>query len=425
MHATRHRRVGWLLPLVALMLGLAVIPAAAQTSVPSDGVVCTTNPSATFSLTATDGYISLPDGNTIYMWGYAEDNRGFQHPGPVLCVNQGDTVTVALHNTLAEDVSIIFPGQDNVLANGAPAQPQFSAGTMTSLTNVAANGGDVTYSFTASRPGTYLYESGTQPGKQVQMGLFGALVVRPTDAGFGPNFAYNRSDSEFDPSAEFMALLSEIDPILHQAVERNMPYDLNSYTARYFMINGRSFPDTIAPNDASWLPSQPYGALARIHPATAASKPALIRYLSVGPQIYPFHPHGNNSLVIGRDGRPLAGPAAEDLSYEKFSIPVGPGQTWDALFSWKDAESWDATTNPIPVTVPQQQNIMTGPYWSGSPYLGNQGSFPVGTENYNQCGEYYHVAHNHALQAITAWGITMSGQITYTRIDPPLPNTCP
>ena len=43
----------------------------------------------------------------------------------------------------------------------------------------------------------------------------------------------------------------------------------------------------------------------------------------------------------------------------------------------------------------------------------------------NQCGEYYHIAHNHALQQITAWGVVMSGQITFTRIDPPLPNDCP
>ena len=73
----------------------------------------------------------------------------------MLCVNEGDTVTVILHNTLPEAVSIVFPGQENVLANGAPAQPQFDgAGTLTSLTNTAAaNGGSVTYSFVADQPG--------------------------------------------------------------------------------------------------------------------------------------------------------------------------------------------------------------------------------------------------------------------------------
>ena len=53
------------------------------------------------------------------MWGYSAGSDAFQHPGPVLCVNEGDTVTVILHNTLPDDVSIIFPGQENVLADGA------------------------------------------------------------------------------------------------------------------------------------------------------------------------------------------------------------------------------------------------------------------------------------------------------------------
>ena len=39
--------------------------------------------------------------------------------------------------------------------------------------------GSVTYTFKAGSPGTYLYESGTDANKQKQMGMFGALVVRP------------------------------------------------------------------------------------------------------------------------------------------------------------------------------------------------------------------------------------------------------
>ncbi len=117
----------------------------------------------------------------MYMWGYAQGGGAFQHPGPVLCVNQGDTVTVILNNNLPEKVSIMFPGQENVLANGVPAQPEVSGAALTSLTNVAAaNGGSVTYSFVANHPGTYIYESGTNPQKQVRMGLFGTLIVRPT-----------------------------------------------------------------------------------------------------------------------------------------------------------------------------------------------------------------------------------------------------
>ncbi len=405
----------------------------ASAAPPDEGIICTsgTSPNPTFTLNTRDGYVGTPDDNVIYMWGYAADNSSFQHPSPVLCVNEGDTVTVILHNTLPDDVSIMFPGQENVLANGLPAQPQFdSGGNLTSLTNVApANGGSVTYSFVADKPGTYLYESGTEPDVQVRMGLFGALIVRP---GSGADFAYNRADSQFNPDTEFMVLLSEIDPFLSQAMERhvqrNRPFIFNmeNYRPRYWMVNGRGFPDSVAPNFASWLPTQPYGALARIHPYDPVDnpQPGLARYLNVGTTEFPFHPHGNNGRVIGRDGYPLEGSSGEDLSFEKFAINLGPGQTWDVIFKWYDAEGY-SPDNPVPVTVPGIQNLVFGLFYSGSPYLGEQGTLPVGASNTNACGEYYIISHNHALYQITSWGVPMTGPITYMRIDPPLPNDCP
>ncbi|MCA9901400.1 MAG: multicopper oxidase domain-containing protein [Anaerolineales bacterium] len=414
------------------------------TSANATGIVCTSDasPNPTFTLTTKTGYINLPDGNTMFMWGYSEGSSPFQHPGPVLCVNQGDTVTIILQNTLNEAASVMFPGQENVLANGVPAEPQFDGGgALTSLTNVAAaNGGSMTYSFVATEPGTYLYESGTNPVKQVGMGLFGALIVRPSSVPVGgtdPNpahYAYNRSDSVFTASEEFMVLLSEIDPYQHQAAENGLPYNLNNYKARYWLINGRGFPDSIADNYTSWLPTQPYGALARIHEFNDTLPPSdpnyhpypgMIRYLNVGTEEYPFHPHGNNGLVIGRDGRSLEGTAGEDLSFEKFAINIGPGQTWDVIFKWYDAEQYDETTNPVPVTVPQIPNMVYGQFYSGGPYLGVPGTIPTGGEGLNQCGEYYIISHNHALYQITSWGVNMTGPITYLRIDPPEPNNCP
>jgi len=380
------------------------------------------------------GYIVLPDSNTMFMWGYAQAGHSFQHPGPVLCVNEGDLVTVILQNTLSEPVSIMFPGQEDVMANGVPAQPQFvdngSGPQLTSLTNAAAPGGSITYSFVATNPGTYLYESGTNPRKQVGMGLFGALIVRPA---LGANYVYNRADSQFTPTEEFMVLLSEIDPYLNQAVERGRNYNLNNYHPRYWLINGRGFPDSVADNSASWLPTQPYGALARIHQFNDTLPPsdpnyhpypAVARYLNVGTEDYPFHPHGNNGLVIARDGRPLEGSAAEDLSFEKFDINIGPGQTWDVIFRWYDAEGYDSVSNPVPVTVPSLANQEIGMFYSGSPYLGTQEVLPPGIQTLNQCGEYWIISHNHALYQITSWGVNMTGPITYMRIDPPLPNNC-
>jgi FtsP/CotA-like multicopper oxidase with cupredoxin domain len=440
MHTLIRKRIACGLALLVVFSLLSSTPlaqiqtASAQTP-PRTGVVCTTGGSLTptFTLTTRTGYIVLPDGNTMFMWGYSEGSNSFQHPGPVLCVNQGDIVTIILQNTLAEDVSIMFPGQQNVQANGVPVQPQYDGlGALTSLVQTAAaNGGSITYSFVASNPGSYLYESGTNPRKQVGMGLFGALIVRPT---MGSSFLYNRADSQFTPEEEFLVLLSEIDPYQHQAVENGLPYDLNNYKVRYWLINGRGFPDSMADNYASWLPTQPFGALALIHPFNNTVLPSdpnyhpypgAIHYLNVGTEDYPFHPHGNNGLVVGRDGRPLEGPTSQDLSFEKFTINVGPGQTWDVIFKWYDAEKYDEMMNPVPSTLPDPAAVEWGMFSSASPYLGMMGTMPPGIMTQNQCGEYYIISHNHALYQITSWGVTMSGPITYLRIDPPYPNMCP
>ena len=415
------------------------VPATATTP-PRVGISCTTGVGADdgtpiFNLTTKTGYISLPDGNTAFMWGYSSGFDDFQHPGPVLCVNQGDSVTVILHNTLPDDASVVFPGQADVQADGVPAEPEVDgSGRVTSLTRTAAaGGGTVTYTFTADHPGTFLYESGTNPEKQVRMGLFGALIVRPSAvpvdgaAGSTPaDYAYDRADSQFTPGEEFMVLLSEIDPYQHQRVEQGKPFNMNSYHPRYWLINGRGFPDSIADNDASWLPTQPYGALAQVHAydETGHPQPGLARYLNVGTEDYPFHPHGNNGLVIGRDGRPLEGAGGQDLSFEKFAINIGPGQTWDVLFKWYDAEHYDPVTKPVPATVPSLANSVIGAFYSGSPYLGTKETLPPGTPTLNQCGEFYIISHNHALFQITSWGANMTGPITYMRIDPPEPNDC-
>jgi FtsP/CotA-like multicopper oxidase with cupredoxin domain len=432
----------WMRLAIALVLGLLALSpmapiqsAKSAGSGPATGIVCTYGPN--FSLTAQTGYIQMSDMNTVYMWSYGVTGGSFQYPGPVLCVNEGDTVTITLQNNLPYNLptSLIFPGQENVQADGALSQPEFDgSGNLTSLTKSAGSGGSVTYSFVATRPGTFIYESGTDTKTQVPMGLASILIVRPA---LGANYLDNRPNSRFTPEEEFMAFLSEVDPYQHTAWEKSVGqgknYNLNNYRARYWLINGRGFPDDMADNNASWLPSQPYGALARIHPFNDDPNagqayhpyPAVERFVNVGTEEYPFHPHGQNGQVISRDGYPLAGPGGEDMAFENFLVNLGPGQTWDVIFAWHDAEAYDPVTNPVNVTVPDLVNMTIGMFYSGSPYLGVLGQMPPGTSTLNQCGEYYIISHNHALFQLDAFGQTLAGPITYLRIDPPLPNNCP
>src|ERR1700739_1714108 len=96
--------------LFALMMGIALVAATAHAA-----ALGITGPF--FNLTAQPAYLSQPDGEMIYSWGYGCNSApsGFlpaaipsttsfcnsmQVPGPTLIVTEGSTVTVNLTNNL-------------------------------------------------------------------------------------------------------------------------------------------------------------------------------------------------------------------------------------------------------------------------------------------------------------------------------------
>jgi len=102
------------LPKVAVgalaVFGLALAMASHATILGVTG----TSPTPTFNFTAMQGYISTPDGNTIYSWGYANQGAAtMQLPGPTLIVNQGDTVTMLVNGQVvnAGDQASLAAGQ--------------------------------------------------------------------------------------------------------------------------------------------------------------------------------------------------------------------------------------------------------------------------------------------------------------------------
>ncbi len=412
--ALMTRRLG---KFVALALGATLLapgPAGAiPEGSPKTGLICTPGSVGgsihTFNLVAKQGYVQTPEGNSVFMWSYANgdapDNASFQYPGPVLCVTQGQTVVFNLTNTLPEASSIIFPGQESVTASGgAPG-----------LVTMEASSGTVAYTFTAGSPGTYLYESGSDVSKQIEMGLYGALVVRPS---IGAGFAYNGATA-FDTSREYLMLLSDFDPDLHHAVETGGAYDFNTLHNRYYAVNGRMFPDTLQDNGSALLPAQPYGALVRIQPTNGGSAPALIRMLNAGVANHPYHPHGNHMTQIAQDGRQLLSPGGAAASSERFGETIGSGQTQDYLLSWQD-EDFNPVTNPLPAQ-PNYQNLTfkDGNTWySGNPYLGYRGTLPTGTNSLNICGEWYFPWHSHALNEFVNFDVPFGGMATLLRVDP-------
>ncbi|MDN5326353.1 MAG: hypothetical protein PWP41_1049 [Moorella sp. (in: firmicutes)] len=259
----------------------------------------------------------------IPFWGFSDTAAGTPRlPGPLIEATAGENIQVVLHNTLEEPVCLMFPGQDRT-----PHPVKDESGRFVSYdTPAGPNVGTATYTFTASRPGTYLYESGYQPEKQVPMGLYGAMIIRPVD--FDPGVPSRKTaygagtGTEFD--VEQVMVLSEIDSGMNRHIAAGLPFDISRYNPDCWLINGRSFPATIAP-DA--LTSQPYGSRLR---ATVGQR-VLIRCLNAGCQNHSLHLSGSLFRVLAGDARPLKIQAL-DATYRRHTLIIGSGQTYDLLF---------------------------------------------------------------------------------------------
>jgi FtsP/CotA-like multicopper oxidase with cupredoxin domain len=422
-----------------------------------------------FDLTAQANRISQPDGQSIYSWGYGCNPRttpGFmptanplpgqncsnmQVPGPTLIVKQGDVVTVTLTNNLpaaAGNTSILFPGFQVCAAklNADGTCPATLTGTPGLLTREAVRGGTVTYSFVAMTPGTHAYYSGTQGDLQVEMGLYGALIVLPASGGTPvvpsgcravastlpdgqPDYrdaaaAYNHSATCYD--REYLFQFSEIDPRIHLQAEQQailpctrptgcMTVQTEPYHPAYFMINGRSMPDDMDPNYAPQYAHQPYNGNPHMHPGELV----LLRIIGTGRWQHPFHEHGNHVRVLARDGNLLiaqndstkvAGPLL-------FTTTTTPGLTMDGIFYWTGKGlNWDvygnAATGPASVYHIDPSDTLHASY-NGKPVVcipdanGYYTSDPRAPNYYEWCPD-----HNKPLEAHPFGSVASGGPVT-------------
>ena len=357
-----------LAPAIALLLALAAHAAAPGITGPN------------FNLIAQPAFITQPDGASIYSWGYGctstpsgfaptmpnENCPTMQIPGPTLIVTEGQTVTVTLTNGLpaaAGNTSILFPGFHVTATGGVPGI----------LAKEAAPGGTVTYTFTASSPGTRSYYSGTQGDLQVEMGLYGAIIVLPanTPSNCSPVSSFlpahyvaagNSQETDFRLAAaaynhpkacydrEYLFQFSEMDADIHRealaqltaragctagAAGCSLLVPTEPYVPDYFMINGRSMPDDMDANYATQYPHQPYNGNPHMHPG----EQILLRVVGQGRWQHPFHEHGNHVRVLGRDGNLILSQidAAHNLAGPLlFTTTTTPGQAMDGLYYWTE-----------------------------------------------------------------------------------------
>lgn len=440
------------LPLVVVAAVTLLLATTARAAVP--GI---TGP--TFNLVANASFNSQPDGQQIYSWGYgcsaSAPPTGFapfpgscgvmQIPGPTLIVNEGDTVTVNLTNGLPAGVgntSIMFPGFQVTTSGSGPAGL---------LTQEASPSGTVSYTFsTAGKAGTHSYYSGTQTDLQVEMGLYGALIVLPKTQQTGINCSiysgpsattddYRLANAAYDHPAtcydrEYLFQWAEVDSRIHRQAEEQvqaiaacqasrapasnfcqtkLSVATEPYHPNYYLINGRSMPDDMDANYAPNYPSQPYNGNPHIHPGELM----LLRVIGQGHWQHPFHEHANHVRILARDGNLLLSQTDPTMlaGRMEFTTDTTPGQTFDGIFYYTGRGlNWDLYGHtPVnsgnPACMPDANGYYTTTSGATRPtYDGASHAMLAGSSNYYEwCAD-----HNHPLESHPAGQVGAGGSMT-------------
>ena len=276
--------------LTVLVLGLALIaPGAADAAVLGNpSAPAPAGPVFDPDLCAVAGTTDLPGAPGTPIWGFAIRPTPTtdcatvtpQLPGPVLEIPAGASVVLNVTNALDKPLDMTIPG-----LSFDPGPTQVGPGDTVPIT------------FTApSDPGTYLYSSVGDAGRQQLMGLYGALLVCTStpcpSSGSEAGSAYDRAAT---------LVLSEIDTAFNNDPDGTGGFSMNDYSADYWLINGR--PHTDASSDVS----------------AGAGDRVLLRYLSAGPENVTMTMLGMRGRLLARDAYALTDPI--DVVSE--TVPAG------------------------------------------------------------------------------------------------------
>ncbi len=290
-----------LLTIIVFLSLLAVSPAQAKATQPASQTII-------YNLYATDGWITLANGDTLYTYGFVGGREGqpltfaksskdgkpagntvmpggapaptagkitaeemkfygnAQFPAPVIYASVGDVVEIRLKNlgTSNPDApndphSIHLHGMDVDAANDGVPETSIAAvpapnpnddETTEADYKPSGEGNVVVYMFSPKVAGTYMYHCHQEADIHVQMGMYGALVIyNPTDAAAttGPGTGKGGMEYGWAYDKDYVLLLSEVDTNQHEseAGSYNPPWNPVLYQPQFWFINGLSFPNTI------------------------------------------------------------------------------------------------------------------------------------------------------------------------------------
>ena len=209
------------------------------------------------------------------------------------------------------------------------------------------------YVYRPRDPGTYMFHCHVEDVEHVHMGMTGPVWVRPlfNKTYPGRKFVYNDLATEYD--REFPMFCSEVWGDSHWADAHIQLPEWSDYDPDFCLLNGRVYPDTLAPNapfdgqtnsltplttaEGDLLPPvgrpelqyQPYSALVTCN----AGDRVLLRFANLGFKESAMTLVGLKMRVVGKDATPMKGRDNTDTSYEASTVSFGAGESIDAIFT--------------------------------------------------------------------------------------------
>jgi len=267
-------------------------------------------------------------------------------PAPTISVDEDDELFLTLTNVgMAMRPDLFDP--HTIHWHGFPQAAAIFDGVPDSSIsiNMAAS---LTYYYNAKDAGTYMYHCHVEAAEHMQMGMLGNLYVRPRqnrcptagnpcppEHAAGDQYAYNDGDRSTRYDVEYPIQIGSFDPNFHDASFNVQPLPFAGMRDRYFLLNGRGYPDTVYPGVLSTTdplgtvqPSQP------VHSLITASEGQRILLRISNLSVTEFFTLGTNGIpmeVVGLDARLLRDGDGNNLYYKTNSVTLGGGQSADVI----------------------------------------------------------------------------------------------
>ena len=182
---------------------------------------------------------TMKDGAPVTFWGFTDCGGGMMMsagkvPGPTVEVGVGDTLNLTLNMMMAPHESANSSYQGHTIHLHGADVPTGMDGVPE--TGATLTGQTYTWIPTAEMAGSYMYHCHVHTVKHLDMGMYGALIVRPKDA--AGNTLYNQltSNPQTAYDIEQSLVFSTVDPDYHTAEGDSTVF--GNYNPRYFLING-------------------------------------------------------------------------------------------------------------------------------------------------------------------------------------------